>query len=62
MAGDETISLTGALALSIGIALQNFPERAIIPPAQSLQLFLKRGGHIFRYFPRGPSGFFRRKS
>ena len=30
MAGDETISLTGALALSIGIALQNFPEGAII--------------------------------
>ena len=30
MAGDDTITLTGALALSIGIALQNFPEGAII--------------------------------
>lgn len=30
MAGDETIPLAGALALSIGIALQNFPEGAII--------------------------------
>lgn len=30
MSGTETITLTGALALSIGIALQNFPEGAII--------------------------------
>lgn len=30
MAGNETISVTGALALSIGIAVQNFPEGAII--------------------------------
>ena len=30
MAGDETITVTGALALSIGIAIQNFPEGAII--------------------------------
>ena len=30
MAGDETITVTGALALAIGIALQNFPEGAII--------------------------------
>ena len=30
MAGNETISVTGALALSIGIAIQNFPEGAII--------------------------------
>ena len=30
VAGDETITLTGALALSIGIAIQNFPEGAII--------------------------------
>ena len=30
MAGNETITVTGALALSIGIALQNFPEGAII--------------------------------
>ena len=30
MAGDETITVAGALALSIGIALQNFPEGAII--------------------------------
>lgn len=30
MAGNETITLSGALALSIGIALQNFPEGAII--------------------------------
>lgn len=30
MAGSETISVTGALALSIGIAMQNFPEGAII--------------------------------
>jgi len=30
MAGEETISVTGALALSIGIAAQNFPEGAII--------------------------------
>ncbi|MCI8539106.1 MAG: ZIP family metal transporter [Oscillospiraceae bacterium] len=29
-AGNETITVTGALALSIGIALQNFPEGAII--------------------------------
>ena len=29
-AGDTTISLSGALALSIGIAIQNFPEGAII--------------------------------
>ena len=30
LAGNETISFTGALALSIGIAIQNFPEGAII--------------------------------
>ncbi len=30
MAGNETISVTGALALSIGIAIQNFPEGAVI--------------------------------
>ena len=30
MAGSETISVTGALVLSIGIAIQNFPEGAII--------------------------------
>lgn len=30
MAGDKTITVTGALALSIGIAIQNFPEGAII--------------------------------
>ena len=30
MAGNETITATGALALSIGIAIQNFPEGAII--------------------------------
>ena len=29
-AGEQTISLAGALALSIGIAIQNFPEGAII--------------------------------
>ena len=30
MAGSSTITVTGALALSIGIAIQNFPEGAII--------------------------------
>lgn len=30
MAGSRTISATGALALSVGIAIQNFPEGAII--------------------------------
>ncbi len=30
MAGETTISMTGAMALSIGIAIQNFPEGAII--------------------------------
>lgn len=30
MGGNETLTLTGALALSIGIAIQNFPEGAII--------------------------------
>lgn len=30
MCGDATISLAGAVALSIGIAIQNFPEGAII--------------------------------
>ena len=30
MAGNGTITVTGALALSIGIAIQNFPEGAII--------------------------------
>lgn len=30
MAGNETITVAGALALSIGIAIQNFPEGAII--------------------------------
>lgn len=30
MAGNASISMTGALALSIGIAIQNFPEGAII--------------------------------
>ena len=30
MAGNKTITVTGALALSIGIAIQNFPEGAII--------------------------------
>ena len=28
--GDKTISVTGALALALGIALQNFPEGAIV--------------------------------
>lgn len=30
MMGNETVSVSGALALSIGIAIQNFPEGAII--------------------------------
>ena len=30
LSGDTGLSLTGALALSIGIAIQNFPEGAII--------------------------------
>lgn len=30
LSGDETITMTGALALAIGIAIQNFPEGAII--------------------------------
>ena len=30
MSGSRTITMTGALALSIGIAIQNFPEGAII--------------------------------
>lgn len=30
MSGNESITMTGALALSIGIAIQNFPEGAII--------------------------------
>ncbi len=30
MAGNVTITVTGALALSIGIAIQNFPEGAVI--------------------------------
>lgn len=30
LAGDPSISATGALALSIGIAIQNFPEGAVI--------------------------------
>lgn len=30
MSGSSTITMTGALALSIGIAIQNFPEGAII--------------------------------
>ncbi len=30
MAGNESITIAGALALSIGIAIQNFPEGAII--------------------------------
>jgi len=30
MAGNEAITATGALALSVGIAIQNFPEGAII--------------------------------
>lgn len=30
MSGNEAITMTGALALSIGIAIQNFPEGAII--------------------------------
>lgn len=30
MAGNETITIAGALALSLGIAIQNFPEGAII--------------------------------
>lgn len=30
MAGNDTITMAGALALSIGIAIQNFPEGAII--------------------------------
>ena len=31
MAENDTITMAGALALSIGIAIQNFPEGAIIP-------------------------------
>lgn len=30
MAGNETITMTGALVLALGIAIQNFPEGAII--------------------------------
>ena len=30
MAGSETVSLAGAMALAVGIAIQNFPEGAII--------------------------------
>ena len=30
LSGNETITLTGAIALALGIALQNFPEGAII--------------------------------
>ena len=30
MTGDSVITLTGAMALAIGIAIQNFPEGAII--------------------------------
>ena len=30
LTGNSTISLTGALALSVGIAIQNFPEGAIV--------------------------------
>lgn len=30
MAGSHTISMTGALALALGIAIQNFPEGAVI--------------------------------
>ncbi|MFV0528220.1 MAG: ZIP family metal transporter [Lachnospiraceae bacterium] len=38
MAGDSTITMAGAFSLSIGIAIQNFPEGAII------SLPLKSGG------------------
>lgn len=45
MSGDAGISYTGALALSIGIAIQNFPEGAIVsmplrsPKVSSLRAF-----------------------
>ena len=30
MAGNDTVTMAGAFALAIGIAIQNFPEGAII--------------------------------
>ena len=47
MAGNETITVTGALALSIGIAIQNFPEGAII--SMPLRGLMMGKGQAFLY-------------
>lgn len=47
MAGNETITVTGAFALSIGIAIQNFPEGAII--SMPLRAEGARKGRAFLY-------------
>ncbi|MCI8651973.1 MAG: ZIP family metal transporter, partial [Oscillospiraceae bacterium] len=47
MAGNETITVTGVLALSVGIAIQNFPEGAII--SMPLRAEGVRKGRAFLY-------------
>ena len=44
LAGNETITAAGALALAAGIAIQNFPEGAIISMPLSLRASLRCGG------------------
>ncbi len=47
MTGNEAITMTGALALSIGIAIQNFPEGAIISMPLRAEGVKKSGAFLY---------------
>jgi len=47
MSGNEAITMTGALALSIGIAIQNFPEGAIISMPLRAEGMKKSGAFLY---------------
>lgn len=47
LSGNETITLTGAIALALGIAIQNFPEGAII--SMPLRAEGMKKGEAFRW-------------
>lgn len=47
LSGDSAVTMTGALALSIGIAIQNFPEGAIISMPLKAEGMKKRTAFIY---------------
>ena len=51
LAGDGQITMMGALALSLGIAIQNFPEGAIISMPLRAEGMSKPGLSQEAYFP-----------